>query len=196
MEYLSKKLVDYVINVGAVPEESYAVYQYGFQIGLEMILSFGVCFWMAIYLHMIPEFVVFTGIFMLLRTYAGGVHLNSFGACLTCSATVQTLIFLINNKFKFTTINAWVIILASAILIAKAAPVENINKELDSDEKIHCKKVTIKNLVGILIFAGCCTAGNRNNTVSLIAMTVLVVLISQYVGMIKFKIEKSKNERR
>lgn len=163
MEYLSKKLVDYVINVGAVPEESYAVYQYGFQIGLEMILSFGVCFWMAIYLHMIPEFVVFTGIFMLLRTYAGGVHLNSFGACLTCSATVQTLIFLINNKFKFTTINAWVIILASAILIAKAAPVENINKELDSDEKIHCKKVTIKNLVGILIFAGCCTAGNRNN---------------------------------
>ena len=109
---------------------------------------------------------------------------------------IQTLIFLINNKFKFTTINAWVIILASAILIAKAAPVENINKELDSDEKIHCKKVTIKNLVGILIFAGCCTAGNRNNTVSLIAMTILVVLISQYVGMIKFKIEKSKNERR
>ena len=45
MEYLSKKLVDYVINVGAVPEESYAVYQYGFQIGLEMILSLGVCFW-------------------------------------------------------------------------------------------------------------------------------------------------------
>ena len=178
MEYLSKKLVDYVINVGAVPKESYAIYQYGFQIGLEMILSFGVCLGMAIYLHMIPEFVVFTGIFMLLRTYAGGVHLNSFGACLTCSATVQTLILLINNKFKLTTINAWFIILVSAILIA-----------------IHCKRVTIKNLVGIIIIAGCCTVGNRNNTVSLIAMTILVVLISQYVGMIKFKIEKSKNER-
>lgn len=112
-----------------------------------------------------------------------------------CSVTVQTLILLINNKFKFTTINACFIILASAILIAKAAPVENINKELDGDEKIHCKKVTKKNLVGIIIFAGCCTIGNRNNTVSLIAMTILVVLISQYVGMIKFKIEKSKNER-
>ena len=195
MEYLSKKLVDYVINVGAVPEESYAVYQYGFQIGLEMILSFGVCFWMAIYLHMIPEFVVFTGIFMLLRTYAGGVHLNSFGACLTCSATVQTLIFLINNKFKFTTINAWVIILASAILIAKAAPEENINKELDSDEKIHCKKVTMRILFGIILFTGCCTVGGMSNTVSLIAFTVLVILISQYVGIVKFKIEKSKNER-
>ena len=69
------------------------------------------------------------------------------------------------------------------------------SKELDSDEKIHCKKVTIKNMVGIIIFAGCCTVGNRNDTVSLIAMTILVVLISQYVGVIKFKIEKSKNER-
>lgn len=195
MKYLAKKLADYVINVGAVPEESYAVYQYGFQIGLEMILSFGVCLGMAIYLHMIPEFVVFTGIFMLLRTYAGGVHLNSFGACLTCSAIVQTLTLLINNKFKFTTTNAWFIILASAISIVKAAPVENINKELGSDEKRHCKKVTIKNLVGIIIFAVCCTIGNGNNMVSLIAMTILVVLISQYVGMIKFKIEKSKNER-
>ena len=39
---------------------------------------------------MIPEFVVFTGIFMLLRTYAGGVHLNSFGTCYVCSVAVQT----------------------------------------------------------------------------------------------------------
>lgn len=30
---------------------------------------------------------------------------------------------------------------------------------------------------------------------SLIALTVLVILISQYVGIVKFKIEKSKNER-
>lgn len=34
-----------------------------------------------------------------------------------------------------------------------------------------------------------------SNTVSLIALTVLVILISQYVGIVKFKIEKSKNER-
>lgn len=195
MKYLAERMTDYIIKVGVISSESYVIYQYGFQIGLEMILSFGVCLGMAIYLHMVPEFVVFTGIFMLLRTYAGGVHLNSFGACLICSVIVQTLTLLTNNKFKFTTTNAWFIILVSAILIVKAAPVENINKELGSDEKRHCKKVIIKYLVGIIIYAVCCTIGNGNNTVSLIAMTILVVLISQYVGMIKFKIEKSKNER-
>lgn len=83
----------------------------------------------------------------------------------------------------------------SAIFIVKVAPVESINRELDSDEKIHCKKVTMRILFGIILFTGCCTVGGMSNTVSLIALTVLVILISQYVGIVKFKIEKSKNER-
>ena len=69
---MSKKLTEYVVKTGIVPVESYEIYQYGFQIGLEMLFSFVVCFGVATYLHMIPEFVVYTGIFMLLRTYAAG----------------------------------------------------------------------------------------------------------------------------
>ena len=76
MKYLSEKITDYVIKTGAASEESYAIYQYGFQIGLEMVSCFLTCFCIAIWLHMIPEFVVFTIVFMLLRTYAGGLHLN------------------------------------------------------------------------------------------------------------------------
>ena len=88
MKRLSEKLTAYIINAGAVSEELYAVYQYGFQIGLEMLCCFVTCLSVAIYMHMIPEFAIFTGIFMLLRTYAGGVHLNSFGSCFICSVTV------------------------------------------------------------------------------------------------------------
>lgn len=194
MKQLSEKLTGYVIKTGAVSEESYGGYQYGFQIGLEMLCCFVVCLSIAVYLHMIPEFAVFTGIFMLLRTYAGGVHLNSFGACFICSVAVQTLTLLLDSKYKFSVINAWIVILVSAILILKSAPVENINRELDSDEKEHCKKVTMKILIGVFIFGGCCTLVGINGIVSLIALTVLVILISQYVGLVKYKIEKSKNK--
>ena len=83
MKCLSEKLTDYIIKTGVVSEESYAIYQYGFQIGIEMLSCFLVCFGIAIYLHMIPEFLVFTGSFMLLRTYTGGLHLNSFTRCLS-----------------------------------------------------------------------------------------------------------------
>ena len=118
-----------------LPEESYAIYQYGFQIGLEMLCCFVVCLGIAIYLHMVSKFVVFTGIFMLLRTYAGGVHLNSFGACFICSVFVQTVTLLISGMYNLSVTNAWIIILIGAILILKTAPVENINRELDSKRK-------------------------------------------------------------
>lgn len=195
MKQLSEKLTRYVIKDGSASEESYAIYQYGFQIGLEMLCCFVVCLGIAIYMHMIPEFAVFTVIFMLLRTYAGGVHLNSFGACFICSVVVQTLTLLIDSKYKFTITNALLIILVSAILILKAAPVESINRELESDEKEHCKKVTMEILIGVFTFVGCCTIAGAEDMVSLVALTVLIILISQYVGVAKYKIEKSKDER-
>ena len=196
MKQLSEKITKYIIKTGAVSPELYVVYQYGFQIGLEMLCCFATCFGIAIYMHMIPEFVVFTGIFILLRTYAGGVHLNSFGACYICSVAVQTLVMYFNNKYKFTVSIAWVLILMSAILILKAAPVESINRELDNTEKEHCQKVTMKILMGVIAFAICCTVGLIQDMLSLIALTSFIILISQYVGILKYKIENSKNKRR
>ena len=37
MKWLSEKITEYIIKTGAVSKELYAVYQYGFQIDLEMM---------------------------------------------------------------------------------------------------------------------------------------------------------------
>lgn len=190
MRHLSEKITDYIVKSGAISEESYAVYQYGFQIGLEMLSCFLVCFGIAIYLHMIPQFFVFTIVFMLLRSYAGGLHLNSYLGCFICSIAVQTIILLIDSYYTITLPIAWGIILISTVLVLKNAPVENANKELDVDEKKHCKNITMKVLVGVLIFSIGSMVARWNNIVSLISMTFLLVLISQYLGMIKYNIEK------
>lgn len=42
MRFLSEKITDHIVKSGAISEESYAIYQYGFQIGLEMLG----CFWL------------------------------------------------------------------------------------------------------------------------------------------------------
>ena len=194
MKYLSEKITDYVIKTGAASEESYAIYQYGFQIGIEMMSCFLVCFGIAVYLRMIPEFLVFTGSFMLLRTYAGGVHLNSFTRCFICSVFVQTLVLLISKQYTILLPVAWVIILGGSILIWGIAPVENINRELDTDEKVHCKRVTVKVLSGIIAFVLVCTLLGMDNMVSLISVTILIVLISQYIGIEKYKIEKKRRK--
>lgn len=194
MKYLSEKITDYIVKTGAVSEESYAIYQYGFQIGLEMISCFLVCFGIAICLHMIPQFFVFTGIFMLLRTYAGGLHLNSYLGCFMCSVITQTIILLITTRYTIILPIAWAIIWSSVVLILINAPVETKNRELDEDEKRHCKKITAKILIGVIIFSSGCTVTNLNSIVSLISLTVLLVLISQYIGIVKYYIEKKWRE--
>lgn len=194
MKCLSEKLTDYVIKTGVISEESYVIYQYGFQIGIEMLSCFLVCLGIGIYLRMIPEFLVFTGSFILLRTYAGGLHLNSFTRCFICSVFVQTLVLLISKQYTILLPIAWVIILGGSILIWRIAPVENINRELDIDEKVHCKRVTVKVLSGIIAFVLVCTLLGMDNMVSLISVTILIVLISQYIGIEKYKIEKKRRK--
>lgn len=88
---------------------------------------------------------------------------------------------------------AWGIILVSSICIWKLSPVENINHELEREEKEHCRKVTGKILGVILIAAGCCTTLGMKKYISLIALTALTVFISQCIGIIKYKVEKEKN---
>lgn len=190
MRWISGKITEYVIETGVVSKELYAVYQYGFQIGLEMFCCLSVCLLIAIYLHLIPDFLIITGIFILLRTYAGGVHLDSFGACFICSVIVQTATLLIGIKYPMPIKYAWLIIALNSILIYKLSPVENINRELDKEEKEHCRKVTLKIIIVILIIAGFCTIRSIYKITSLIAITMAIVLLSQCLGIIKFKLSK------
>lgn len=71
---------------------------------------------------------------------------------------------------------------------------ESINRELDNTEREHCKKVTMKILTGVIAFAICCIVGLMRDMLFLIALTTYT--ISQYVGILKYKIENSKNKRR
>ena len=194
MKQLSEKLTKYVIKTGAIPEELYTIYQYCFQIGLEMLCCFITCLFIAIYLHMISKFVVFTVIFILLRTYAGGVHLNSFLSCYLCSVVVQTVVLITSGIYQFSIPWTWIIIVICSVLILKYAPVETMNRELNSDEKLYCQKITIEIIAVIILFAVCCMLGGIHEITSLIAWTVIVVWISQYIGAIKYKIEKSKEK--
>lgn len=133
---------------------------------------------------------------MLLRTYAGGVHLNSFWKCFICSVAVQTSVLVLNDLYELSLRNAWGIIIFSSVLILWILPVQNINRELDDDEKTHGKKTVVKIIIAFFVFAGFCTFAHINEMVSLMAFVVLTVLISQCVGIVKYKIEKNISVRK
>lgn len=190
MKRLSEKITDYILKSGAILPESYALYQYGFQIGLEMVSCLLVCFLVAWYLHMILYFCVSSITFILLRTFAGGVHINSYRGCFILSVLVQSLIILCGANMHCSLEISWKIIILSSVCIVMLSPVECISRELDADEKKHCKKMTFKIVILLLLFSIICTARHNFELISTIALTESIVLISQCLGIIKFKIEK------
>ena len=56
--------------------------------------------------------------------------------------------------------------------------------------------MVMKIVTVLFVFAGGCTFLHINEMVSLMAFTVLTVLISQYVGIVKYKIEKDISVRK
>lgn len=183
MKLISEKLTHYIIRSGVVSPESYAVYQYGFQVGLEAIFSFTICCIIAALSHMILEFIVFTVIFMLLRTYAGGVHLKRFISCLFCSVCVQTSVLLLYHYFTLPVYVSFVFIILCSIVIVKKSPVESDNKELSYYERKLFKDKTKKVVVGIILFTVLCSFMRKDRIVFLVALVFLVVMISQYIGV-------------
>lgn len=195
MKKLADKLADFIVQEGAIPEQAYAVYQYGFQIGLEMLLCFFICLIISLYINMIPESIIFMTIFILLRTYAGGLHMDNFISCLLCSAVVQSSALLLNRYYQFSIIQAWIIIACCSVVIIWLSPVESINRILEDIEKKYFRERTKKILLGIFLFAAFCTVVGLGKYVSLIAEIMIIVLVSQYIGKIKYKFDKEQKRQ-
>lgn len=83
--------------------------------------------------------------------------------------------------------------ISGQLTILNGTPADNINHRLDANEKKHCKRVTTKILVIIFLITVYCTFADINDFVSLNALTVLVVLVSQCIGMIVNSIGKKEN---
>ncbi len=102
MEYISKKLTDYILNKGMITEELTEVYEYGFQCFLEFSLSTLCSIIIAIFLNMLPECLFFFLIFIPMRSFGGGVHMKTYLACFIGSCLLLTsTIFICSNLFFF-----------------------------------------------------------------------------------------------
>ncbi len=96
MEKISYILTSRLVLKNIITPEKSSICQYGLQIGLEICLNTVISIFIALFCHMEWETIVFFLVFMALRAYAGGLHLDTYFACLICScASLLSLLFLV-----------------------------------------------------------------------------------------------------
>ena len=170
MYTIAEKLTDYVIQNGNIKDEERSIYVYGFQVALEQTVCYVICFLGAIFLKAIPEGIIFFIVFVPLRSYAGGLHLNRYWSCLLLSCITFFSICLIFLE----------------IVILKLYPVENINRNVDIYENAQFKK-RLKIFLMINIIIGIVFAITKQYIyLNTIFYTIWLITITMVIG--KYKI--------
>lgn len=133
---IAQSIASYLIRNKIIESEKLDIYIYGFEIMISTIVSILVGLVLGIVFSQLTETIVFLLIFVLLRSYCGGYHTDTYLKCNIVFAVNITAVMLI---LKFVSSYPFVInvaVIAFALLtIAMLAPVENIYKPLTKSEK-------------------------------------------------------------
>lgn len=185
MKRLEEVLTDYVIQKGMVKEEDRELYEYGFTMTIEVGLFVLSSLLVSLYLHMFMEGILFFLIFAPLRSYAGGLHLDKFHSCFILSCLTFSGILLIVRYVHIPMLFSFIALIILEVAVYTLYPVENINREVDSEENRFFKKRLKIFLVIDLLLAIICAVLKKECYVFLISVTFFMIVITMILGKYK-----------
>ncbi len=187
MEHLSIKLTDYILKKELIHKEDYAIYQYGFQCFLEVALSTVCSIVIALFLHMLPECLFFFLFFIPMRSFSGGLHLNTYFACFIGSCLILVSTLLAVKYFTVPIFISLILYIICAIVILSIGPVNHPNREVDPQENRIFLRKTYLTLLLSLLTAILFFAANNVRYMLLQAIVFLFICITAVFGRVIYK---------
>ena len=193
MNFLSKKLTEYILEKGIIEKYNYEIYQYGFQIFLELSLNILCSIIIAVILDMKIECIFFFLFFIPLRSYNGGLHMDRYLSCFLLSCTTLALTLLIVKHFTLDPIFSYLLYAISVFIIIITGPINHPNREVNSEENIRFKaKSNITLALGFIISITFLLLSNHRYLV-LEALVYALVSSTLLIGRLKY-VQKCKKE--
>lgn len=187
MEYLSHRLTDYILKKEIIKQDSYDIYQYGFQCFLEVSVSTICSIVIALLLQMLPECLFFFLLFIPMRSFSGGLHLKTYFSCFLASILVLISTLLAVKYITVPLIVSLILYIFCAILILIIGPVDHPDREVDShDNHVFKLKTYLTLLVSFLTAIVFSVLGNTKY-MFLQAVVFLVICITALIGRILYK---------
>lgn len=181
MKVLSKILTNYIILNGIIKPHERTIYEYGFLVFFEKLFFIIVCFTISIFLHRIPEGMLFFLIFIPLRSYAGGLHLKTYFSCFLLSIFTFCMVIMVDNYLYIPIFICFTIFIALEILVYYMYPVENVNRIVDANENKYFKNKLLHFLFIDNVLVLFCVF-LKKEYIQTITMTLLVITITMAIG--------------
>lgn len=191
MDRISSVLTDYLLRNNVIEEEDYEIYKYGLLSGTEMLICVATCYLFAAQMGLLLKCTVLLLLLFSLRSYVGGLHLNSFLACYICSCIVIVFTLLAIKNVPIPKFYSLLISIFEMIVILFSDPVENINRPVnDNEKKFFLNRIRIILMI-ILMLTIFCYYFSFNSYLDTITYTLGVIFVSMLLGKLKSKIKKS-----
>ena len=142
MNYLVSQIVNFITEQDVISDESDVqdFYRYGIEISISSLLNIVLVVIAGILIHHIIESIVFLSLFILIRSFTGGYHADTYFRCNLLTALANSIF---SNKFSLLIII--VLICVTELIVSILGPIENKNKPIDDSKRIKLK------IIGIVI---------------------------------------------
>lgn len=187
MEEIAYTLTNYLIRKNVISIERSSIYKYGFQIGLEVCLNTVISIIIAVFCHMELETLVFFAVFILLRSYAGGLHLSTYRSCLICSCMSLWGLLLVVKYLDIDNSYSIGIVFISLFMIKLIAPVEDINRPISPSELRNFRRMLNRSIIKIIALSIIFYLMELNRMLLMISATTLFMVGILVLGKINYK---------
>lgn len=185
MEKVAGVLADHLYDKDKFPAVSYDAFKYVIEFALEMAAGIFASGVIAVVFDMKWETALFLLIFWVLRSYAGGIHLDAFWQCfLFSTAVIAGTIALV----KYVQMPMWGshgMFLGGVIAFWLTEPENDKNREVDAQEDAFFREKLYQSFLVIGVAYLFCIFTKSGRYAFLIALTVDVVYALMLLGKVK-----------
>ncbi len=131
---IANKIAKYLKDNNTIDDEHYEICRYGLQQGFMVILNFASTIVLGLGFGVFWQALLFTLLFIPLRSNAGGYHAKTAGRCYVYSILLMSTILLAIKHITLSSFICIITLMFSITIICILAPVEDNNKPLEKIE--------------------------------------------------------------
>jgi accessory gene regulator B len=135
IQFIAKTLNNNLIKNGVISADLSSVYIYGFEVLISGLFGITICLALGAVFSKLLETLIFLTIFVILRSYTGGYHADTYLRCNIIFSILFVSILCMSEFLPHGIILHYTFDIISIIIAAFLAPVENANKPLTEAQK-------------------------------------------------------------
>lgn len=188
MEKLVNEILSNAEQIYGFNESQKEIVQYGIkgflEIGSNILLSVLILYLM----NMIPEGIVFFLVFIPVRMFSGGYHMDTYIGCLLFSMITLVGILKGAEFLSFSRMVLHVGVFLFVTVIWKLAPVIHPNRPVSQRERQKISKKLKISLLILLLVYGILGMLEKEHLCQIIFLDFLLIVIMLIIGKVKYKI--------